>query len=79
MFRLVIDGFKDMAGDYQKQLKPKNNGVEKGQDGVLEEVGTWRECIPEIDKGNQEGVEMETNKWKIIKKQYNRKKVLKCL
>lgn len=56
------------ADDYQKQLKKLNDEIEKVTDGAKKEADSWKECIPQIDKGIQEWAELETTAWEIIKK-----------
>jgi hypothetical protein len=56
------------AKDYQKRLKLLNNEMEEVQEGAMEELGAWRERIPEIDKGIQKWAAIEAEAWEIIKK-----------
>ena len=56
------------ADDYQKQLKKLNDEIEKVTDGAKKEADSWKECIPQIDKGIQEWAELETTAWETIKK-----------
>ncbi len=56
------------ASDYQKQLKKLNDEIEKVTDGAMKEIDSWRERIPQIDKGIQEWADLETTAWETIKK-----------
>jgi hypothetical protein len=53
--------------DYQKQLAKLDKEIEPALEGALKEANSWRERIPQINKGIQEWCNLETKAWKIIK------------
>jgi hypothetical protein len=68
LFQKSNDIIEKGAKDYQKQLVKVDEEIEKAQEGALEEADSWRERIPEINKGIQEWFELETKAWDMIKK-----------
>ncbi len=54
--------------DYQKQLIDVDAESEKVIPKAKEEIESWKELIPDIDKAIQEWGDLEANAWKLIKK-----------